>query len=351
MTKYFKSKLYQRASTHLRFRFQPLKRWYFKTVVGPVRSHYGWLSRSLEHPVFFLSPNRKREIFVSRPSEMGDVLLCTPALREFKKRNPDTKIHFFTNYPEIVRGLSYIDSVRPYEERPWDGIEFSYENSLPPNRHIAKIFGDQLNIDVSNVFPDCVFSNSQIRQIRQQFDHFARPWIVVNRKAGPWTPNKDWSDESWDNLIPSLLNMGTVFEIGTGKSDFRIENTNYVNLTGKTNKTEMMALIASADLHIGPISGPVHIAAAAKVPSVVIYGGYESAACSGYQGNINLGTSLNCSPCWLTSPCPISKECLSNIAVEVVLESVKKLLGSQRETYKSLEQTASLKEKYAENTF
>lgn len=282
---------------------------------------------------------------------MGDVLLCTPALREFKRLNPHSKIHFFTNYPEILRGLPYIDNVLPFDERPWDSIEFSYENSLPPNRHIAKIFGDQLNIDVSNVYPDCVFSEDSIQKIKQQYGEWPRPWIVVNRKAGPWTPNKDWSDESWNTLIPSLLKIGTVFEIGIGESDFRIENSNYINLIGKTKKTEMISLIASSDLQIGPISGPVHIAAAARVPSVVIYGGYESTACSSYDRNINLGTSLECSPCWLTSSCPINKECLRKISVQMVLESVNELLGSKLEIHLNPKQAISRKEKYIGNTF
>ena len=34
-----------------------------------------------------------------------------------------------------------------------------------------------------------------------------------------------------------------------------------------------MAAIAAADLHVGPESGPVHLAAALDVPAVVIFGG------------------------------------------------------------------------------
>jgi len=329
MTNNLKNKMFQRIKKHIRFRLKPIKRWYSQTVVGPVRANYGGLSRRLEYPISKFSPSKSKEIFLARPSEIGDVLMCTPAMREFKKRNPKTKIHFFTNYPEIVRGLPYIDSVLPYDERPWDSIEFSYENSLPPKRHIAKIFGDQLNIEVSDVSPDCVFSESLIQTINRDYGQWPRPWLVVNRKAGPWTPNKDWSDDSWNALIPSLVQIGTVFEIGVGKSNFNLQNSNYVNLVGRTSKNEMISLIAASDIHVGPISGPVHIAAAARVPSVVIYGGYELVSCSGYEENINLDASMKCSPCWLTTPCPVNKECLGKISVQTVLDSVKQTLDSK----------------------
>ena len=100
----------------------------------------------------------------------------------------------------------------------------------------------------------------------------------------------------------------------------------YVDLRGKTNLAELVATIAAGDLHVGPISGPVHIAAAVHVPSVVIYGGYEHPVCSSYPGNINLFTELRCSPCWLRDGCPYDRKCLRQIEADVVLDAVKKVL-------------------------
>lgn len=327
---YLSKKLIEKLSIAVRFRLQSLLRCYKSKIVGPVRGKYGPLSRRLEYPFFFLAPQRKKEIFVSRPSALGDVLLCTPALREFKQQNPKTKIHFFTNHENLVRGLPYIDSVYPYDQRPWDGIELSYENSIPPVRHIAKIFGDQLNINVVNTVPDCILPKNEVEKTLLRFSELPRPWFVVSRKAGPWTPNKDWPDGLWDKLILKLLQLGSVFEAGTNQIATQISDSNYINLSAQTNVLEMVALLSLSNIYLGPVSGPVHIAAAVKVPSVVIYGGYELVSCSGHPLNINLTTDVKCSPCWLRTPCPIDKKCLSEIAPDRVFDAVVEILGRKK---------------------
>jgi ADP-heptose:LPS heptosyltransferase len=41
----------------------------------------------------------------------------------------------------------------------------------------------------------------------------------------------------------------------------------------------------------------MHIAAAVQTPAVVIYGGYIDPVCTGYPGNINLYSPVECDPC------------------------------------------------------
>jgi ADP-heptose:LPS heptosyltransferase len=349
MTKTLKPKLSQRIRNSIRFRLRPLRLKYLQRVVGPVRSKSGPLSRLLEFPLGIGSPSRQNELCVARPSELGDVLMCTPALREFKKQHPHIPIKFFTHYPDLVRGLPYIDVVGSYQDRPWDSIELRYEDSLPPQRHICQIFADQLNMELEDVIPDCIFPVEAIDLFQSRHRHLPKPWILIYRKAGPWTPNKDWSHESWEHLIPHLLELGTVFEIGMGQSISQLTRPNYVNLVGKTSRQEMMAAIASASLTLGPISGPAHIAAAARVPSVVIYGGYESPICSSYPRNINLSSKMSCSPCWLRSPCPIDKECLHRITPERVLESAKSVLSCYQLEKASQENDPFFSRNYSEN--
>jgi len=83
--------------------------------------------------------------------------------------------------------------------------------------------------------------------------------------------------------------------------------------------------MTAADLHVGPDSGPMHVAAAAGTPSVVIYGGYIDPANTLYPGNVALTVPVSCSPCWLRSPCPFERRCLSGISPGSVEEAVRKL--------------------------
>jgi heptosyltransferase-2 len=146
---------------------------------------------------------------------------------------------------------------------------------------------------------------------------------LLNRRANN-TPNKDWPHHHWGQLTARLLNRYTIVEIGTGPEQTDSQwHPNYVNLTGKLPLDAFLAAVAASDIHVGPISGPVHVAAAAGKPSVIVYGGYEHPDCSSYPGNVNLYTQLSCSPCWLLhEPCPYDRVCLSRILPEQVEQAI-----------------------------
>jgi hypothetical protein len=35
---------------------------------------------------------------------LGDALICAPAIRALKQANPRCRVHFYTDYPDVVRG-------------------------------------------------------------------------------------------------------------------------------------------------------------------------------------------------------------------------------------------------------
>ena len=319
-------------------------------VADRVNARSGWLARRIRWPLGVASPDRWPEVHVFRVGGIGDSLMSTPALRLLKQVRPQIRIVFYTRYVEAFQGLPFLDEVRPLEDCPHPsavcslakprvmtyssitvgyrarGVELLYEGSIPPRRHIARIFGDQLGLEVRDVRPSCVFDRALIHEYQRAWAHLPRPWVVVNRKS---TNNKNWMGEHWDRLIASLLNRYTVIEIGAGPDQRDpSRHPHYVDLTGKLPLGQFLAVVAAGDIHVGPVSGPVHVAVAAGKPSVVIYGGYEHPDCSSYPGNINLYTALPCSPCWLLlEPCPYDRMCLSRISPEQVEEAIASLAG------------------------
>jgi ADP-heptose:LPS heptosyltransferase len=273
-----------------------------------------------------LVPYRQGQLHVGRGAALGDVLMSTPALRELKRRNPSCHVTFYTDYQDLVAGLPFIDLVRPSAESPNSTIWLSYEKSLPPRRHIARILGDHLGLTVSDVRPACVVDHKLVEQFRQDWNSLPRPLIAVSRRAGPWTPNKDWPDEHWEYLVARLTARATVIDVGarSSKPPARLFGS-YLDLRGQTTLPQLVAVIAAADLFITPDTGPMHIAAAVETPAVVIYGGYIDPVCTGYPGNINLYSAVECAPCWLREPCPYGKKCLHQItpaAVEAALNQL-----------------------------
>lgn len=262
-----------------------------------------------------------------RRSALGDVLMCTPALRRAKELNPSLKVFLYTDNGELVKSLPFIDEVRRSDQAPKNAIHFRYEHVISPPRHIAKLFGDQIGLKIRDLRPTCIAPASY-----QQFDDAfwnSEPTVAINRTAGPWTPNKNWPDELWEDLIEKLLKKYRVIDIGSPASPKIKVSTNsekYIDLRGRTSLTEMVFVLSKALAHIGPISGPVHVAAAFDTPSVVIYGGYEHPTCSEYRLNESLFTPLDCAPCWLRTPCPFDRRCLRAIGVQQVLSSLERVI-------------------------
>ena len=256
-------------------------------------------------------------------------------------------LRLYTQYPSVVEALPYVDEVRPLSTASRAALRRNYwfllsyplhvfrifgrgrALRLPvptPKAHLTKLTGNLLGLEINDVRPDCVIRPCLVTRWRHQWCSLPRPHILISRRCAGWWPNKDWPDRNWVELIGRLEQVAAVIETGTyHPTENEMHGPNYVDLRGQTTVDEFVAAIAAADLHIGPISGPVHVAAAAGTPSVVIYGGTELPANTSYPGNVGLYTALRCSPCWLSAPCPYGTRCLSAITPKTVEEAVWRL--------------------------
>jgi glycosyl transferase family 9 (putative heptosyltransferase) len=257
-------------------------------------------------------------------------------MRAIKQANPRCRIYFYTDYPDLVRGLRYVDQIFPGNKRSLRSMRMSYEGELPTRCHLAEILGKRLGVDVKDVRPDCSIDENLVQRFRCFWGDLPRPHILVQRRASSYTPNKDWPGDSWRTLISMILKTATVLEIGE-HSEVRehsevaehFATPNYIDLRGRTNLGELVACIAAADILVAPVSGPVHIASAVRTPAVVILGGYEQPENTAYPGNKILYTPIECSPCWLKTPCPIDRECLRRISPESVREAIEEVWRSR----------------------
>lgn len=299
-----------------------------RRTVGFIHARWGWAWRRLKYPLPWLAPYRRKRIVVARHFGLGDVLMCTPGLRQLKELNPDCHVTFYSPFSQYLKGLPYIDAVAPYDPKilPKETIRYWVEDSVPPWRHISAMMADFLGVRLRETRPDCVVDFQLVERFCRSWAELPRPWVLLNRYSSGYTTNKDWFDDRWEALIERLLKRGTVIEVGNKPISGKIiETRNYVDLRNRTGLDELAAAIRAADLFVSPVSGPVHIAAALGLRGVVIYGGYEKPVCSEYAGNINLCTPLPCSPCFLNHPCPIDRECMKRISVKAVEDAVERL--------------------------
>jgi len=118
--------------------------------------------------------------------------------------------------------------------------------------------------------------------------------------------------------------------IGVEVENVLIKNgvANYRNLVGKTSMRELIDLIASAKLFITNDSGPMHIAAAFKTPTVAIFGSTDDAE-TGAWGNphyIAVKKDMECRPC-KKRVCPLKHhDCMRLIEADEVIRTAKNLV-------------------------
>ena len=308
-----------------------------KVLFRQALTRSGPLARRMWHPNPLRTPVYRDRLAVARDAGLGDVLMCTPAFRELKRRNPRLRISFYTQFGDLVRGLPYIDEVKPFAEKPADATFLEYTSLVPSPVHIARLIGDRLGVKVTDPRPDCVIDPARVASYRESWATLPHPHIAVLRRASRFTPNKDWPTAAWTALGAELCHSGTVSDLGmVDETQAAVPARNHVDLRGDTSLPDLVAVIAAADLYVGPVSGPMHVAAATRTPAVAIVGGFEHPVNTHYDGNVEFYTPVPCAPCWLRDPCPFDLRCLHAISPEDVERAVARVwkarAGQDRET-------------------
>ena len=95
--------------------------------------------------------------------------------------------------------------------------------------------------------------------------------ILVNINTGEMAPHRRWPTEHFRTVIEELLPLSNVRCILIGGSNDRVAVDGFqaklsrpqrvVNLAGRINLQELVALMQLADLYLGNDSGPLHFAA------------------------------------------------------------------------------------------
>jgi heptosyltransferase-2 len=101
-----------------------------------------------------------------------------------------------------------------------------------------------------------------------------------------------------------------------------------LNLVGKTSIEELPALLAACQLFVGNDSGAMHVASAAGVPVVAMFGSTNPEGTAPVTLRCTVvRREVFCSPCYLRE-CPIDHRCMLQIDVETVFKAVKKRVAN-----------------------
>lgn len=325
-------------------------------------------------------------ILIMSNTAIGDTLFATPALRLIKERYPHVKIIALlnpNNY-QLFKTNPFIDDVILYRGK-WRNflqtivklnnckinLTFILHSNEPQATPMAYLIGSKYIIKIpnnANEFKHLHFNKTtprvageyaienQLKQLKYigidsvnfNMELFpAESWyqdvvkviqddiIYVGLQVGATTRNRMWFEENWSKLASLILThkeniniilTGSPAEVKlTDSLEKSINNKRVLNLAGKFDICGAAALIDKLAVLITPDTGPLHIAAALKTPTITIsVTGLESGS-KPRDSAVNhqyIQKPKTCNPC-LDRQC-IYQKCMWQITPKEVFEAFKK---------------------------
>ena len=211
--------------------------------------------------------------------------------------------------------------------------KFQFDRNRYQNRHQVEKYNDFINDNLNTNFPSgrlTVYPSIKLSKKN------SKPIVGINPGAS-YGNSKRWYPQKFAQVATELshkfdiLIFGSVDEknIATDIEKLLIENnvSNYQNLAGNTNISELINQIANLDLFITGDSGPMHLAASFKVPTVAIYGPTRDDETSQWKNNkaVIVKKNLDCQPC-MKRICPLKHHnCMKLIKSVDVLSAIDSL--------------------------
>lgn len=231
------------------------------------------------------------------------------------------------------------------------GFLLSHKLNPPPrNRHQTNDYLDLvieaeracLGASAENIqrFPTMTAQTSQLISASSLLENYgingAHKLIILNAGATN-SRAKCWSENYFAELADRMVSEfdAKIILIGAGSERENAKRviaqmlhpTSAINLAGKSTIPELIGILAKADLVITNDTGPAHVAAALRVPTLTIFGPtneFETAPL-GVRSELIRAEGIDCARC-MHRDCPIDHRCMTQISVEAVAQKSFSLL-------------------------
>ena len=267
--------------------------------------------------------------FFQGAGRIGDDLMCTTVFRELRKRGK-RGIAIATRNPGLFEKSPDVDTIIRQSDSPLNrlgraglplrtlahsGYDAARDADVPPDEHIlirmcrlAGVTGPvELRPYIFLTKTELAAGRLAENQVAIQSTGLASPLALLNR---------EWYPQRFQELCAQLRTDVRVVQIGS-PSDMKLEGA--IDLRGKTSLRQTAAVLVNSLLFVGLVGSVMHLARAVDCRSVIIYGGREKPALTGYVANKNLYQQVRCAPCWLRNACEFNRKCMDMISVDQVI--------------------------------
>lgn len=154
-------------------------------------------------------------------------------------------------------------------------------------------------------------------------------WRCAIAPGASYGAAKCWPPERFAQLADRLISecdadvifFGTPAEKDIAARIRSTMNSRAISLVGETSMRDLAALFSCCSAFIGNDSGAMHVAAAAGLPVIGIFGPTDPQGTAPVTGQfILIRQAVSCSPCFLRR-CPVDHRCMTRISVDSVFSA------------------------------
>lgn len=250
-----------------------------------------------------------KEVVFKNRQRIGDMLVFTCGVRDFKKAFPDVRINVISTAGHIWDHNPNVD--RTLLPTPENTIEIgpgkltNKSNSL--DWHFANAFRVSIEEKLGISIPQGE-SRPDIYLTQEEWDSprlIEKPYWIISTSGEKGWGCKMYPFSQWQKVIDQNPDL-TFVQIGTAEDNApRLQGANVVDYIGKTQSREtgirdLFKLFLHAEGSIGLVSFHMHLSGGLHKPCIVIAGAREPVSFTQYPGHRYLATD-GCLPCALTA--------------------------------------------------
>lgn len=275
---------------------------------------------------------------IKRTRALGDCLMLTPVIREYKRRNPDEDIYIETEYNNVFENNPNVKKYKTQQFSKLYNLDGCYEKNF--NIHPIDMFGVKLlgddNFDKSIEFN---YTEKEKNEVDEWIKNKSKRSKVIMHLGMTWAKlNK----EVVNSFIKWLLDRYFLIIVGGGHSDeyypYTIINDNLVYLS-KWSLGKLKYLMDISYFFFGTDSGVSHIASSSNIPQIVIYGAINPETRKPFRDKIFIPIVGKCENQFCAERnkkmlgngechgiiCTEQYKCTMNIKFEQIIEKVEKV--------------------------
>ena len=288
------------------------------------------------------------EICIDRPvGGIGDVLMASVAMREFKRQYPDTKLTvsldrhttYDDTYYKLLFNAPFIDKfedsryvIREKYKKYFNikSVCIEHEHSGRPEMNRIDIFAKACKVrEIKNWIPFYLETEEEKNMADVIFEQYKDNLkIFIHSASNEGKRSYDWENtkelitllkQQYPNSILFISDFNRVLKEQKYSEDIVDVSTLDIR--------ETASYIKRCDLFFGPDSGLMHLAAAVKTKSLVVFGSIPpSSRINHYSTHKSIRLEeLDCLGCWYRA-CPINVRCMKDLNPEKVLDKIKEML-------------------------